>query len=63
MALLALLVQLLLLDPADVWCVAVDGDSGLPGRIVLALVQAQMLGMVHARRRALDHDRRHGGGE
>src|SRR5712691_11710172 len=60
MALFALLVQLLLANAPNVRGVAVCRNGGLPGRIVVALVQTQMLRMPRGRLGPLDHDRLQG---
>ena len=53
-------VQLLLADASDVWPIAVSGDGSTTRRIVIPLVQAQVLWVILGELRTFDHNRLQG---
>ena len=53
-------VQLLLADASDVWPIAVSGDGSTTRRIVIPLVQAQVLWVILGELRSFDHNRLQG---
>jgi hypothetical protein len=63
MAFFPLVVEPLLADAPDMRRILVCGDGVMSGRIVIALIEAQVLGLFDRRLGAFDHDGFQGRGQ